>query len=163
MRINQKGMTLLEALIVVALVGLILLISVPLTIQLIRRYKCENEIRRIHASFMEARQRAMQRNVPHLLVVDTNSVAVYEDLDKDGTGGPGEKIQSLSLDAPLYFPLEGEIDGTALPGTATANAKGLISPPIDIRIDNPDSPYNCIATSVTRIGMGKYASTCKIQ
>jgi type II secretory pathway pseudopilin PulG len=161
---NQRGMTIIEALVVFLLISIILLVSVPLTLRLIRRYKCENEIRKVYAGLMEARQRAMQRNINYLVEADTDEVLIYEDSNNDGVGDTGERVDSISLASPVYFPLVGDIGGDALPAQGVANTRGLISPDINIRIDNDDSPYNCVFSNVTRIGMGKYdGAKCNLQ
>lgn len=166
--INEKGITLLETLIVVAFIGIILLVSVPLTVRLIQRYRCEKQIRTIYSSCMEARQRAMQRNIPYLLRFDTRKFEVYEDQNRDGNPDAIERVDVLSLGtiAPTDFSMVGIVGGapiTPTPQVATANERGLVQPDVMIRIDNNDSPYNCMVTSLTRIGLGKYASTCQVK
>lgn len=165
MIINQKGITLVEALVVMVLIAIILAISTPMTLRAIRRYRCEEEVRSVYSSWMDARQRAMERNIPYLIQVRTTSVFVYEDRDRDNVADNNELQPELSQPT-LAFPLTGTVDGSSITAvqTAKANDRGIIEVPIEVGITNVQSPFNCIRTNVTTIGLGKYNGTnCVIQ
>jgi type II secretory pathway pseudopilin PulG len=177
MTINEKGITLLETLIVVVLVGIIVAISVPLTLSTLRRYRAEDQIREIYASWMEARTRAMQRNVPYIVQLSENGFSIYEDENRDGVPDTTERDVNLSR-VIFNFRLAGSVGGTAIPttpqttsGLVGVDRRGLVSPDTTIRVMRDstrvqDSRINCIITSATQIGLGRYdenTNTCRVQ
>ncbi|MEW6364254.1 MAG: prepilin-type N-terminal cleavage/methylation domain-containing protein [Acidobacteriota bacterium] len=165
-----RGFSLVELLVVILAVALVLAISVPFSKTLVDRYRAENQMRTIYGDMMEARQRAMQRNVPHIIQFAQNGFTVYEDRDGDGVPDANEKIPNLSITT-LSFTLNGTVGGLSIPSTPsttlgllTASRKGLLEPDTVIRIDSPRSPCNCVVTGTTRLGLGKYDGTnCVVQ
>jgi type IV fimbrial biogenesis protein FimT len=188
---NQKGLTLVETLVVMALIAIILSFTVPFTLHMIRKSRAETEIRNLYGNLTEARQRALERSLPYVVQVtgsaaNTNGVGsaieIFEDRNLNGvldtTPLPTENVANLG-----WAPIEGShtpaysLDGTV--GTddltsvreITISTRGIMTPDAKIFMiaragDDgvSDAAVNCIAVSITRIGLGKYDGTnCQIQ
>lgn len=183
---NEKGLTLVETLVVIALIAIILSFTVPFTLDMIRRSRAETEIRNLYGNLTEARQRAVERSLPYLVLVTGSaattdgvgsSVEIYEDQDEDGTADAGEKIDNLSW-APTAagrtpaYSLNVKVGGSLVASqTITISTRGMMTPDANIFMvarardaGVSDAVVNCFALSITRIGLGKYDGTnCQIQ
>jgi prepilin-type N-terminal cleavage/methylation domain-containing protein len=183
---NQKGVTFLETLVVVALIAIILLITIPYTLRSVRRARAEAEIRNIYSNIVEARQRALERNFTYFVEITGTVVNVYQDSNANGTADPSEKLAPLSLDqldeGHSQYSLNGNVT-TVIAGTPTTvainstaqtiaiNNRGMIGSSALIYLNNAntdpaltDALPNCVSVITTRIGQGKYDGTnCKVQ
>jgi len=171
---NEKGVSFLETLIVMALIGLILIISVPWTLNQIRHARAEAEIRTLYSNLTEARQRTIERNFPYIMNVKDTGIDVYEDKNGNNTADPTEKIDRLSLTIGSQdYKLTGTVGGTGISGTAapfTINVRGIALSRVTIFLTGystdpgvSDAQRNCISVTATRIGQGKgNGSNCDI-
>lgn len=173
---KERGFSLIEMLIVLALVGLIVGIAVPLGLAVVRSSRAESQIQSIYANLAEARQRAVQNSVTYLIQVTDKSVLVFADTSKDGVADAGEEVSALSVDwsppgSPFKYDLAGTVGVVAIGGTATTfqiSRRGIIDRSVKMRLSSSgntqDARLNCIEIGYTRIGIGKYVgSTCTIQ
>lgn len=185
---SEKGVSLIEGLVVLAIVAVMMAIAIPFSLQQVRRFRAENQIRTMYSNMMEARQRAMQENVPVVVQFAQNGFVVsrWRDGSVDGVfngaieAGELQGITNLSLQT-LSFPLNGQLGGVAIPanvglvsGVLQISQRGVLSPTSGaIRLDsteiivNPAIRCNCVDVSLTRIGLGKYdpagAGTCVVR
>lgn len=164
---NQKGITLVETLVVLALISIILSLTVPFSLQMVRKSRAESEIRTLFGNVTEARQRAVQRSVPYIVRVSSTGVDVYEDTNNDGSPDPAEKLDQLSDDS-ISYSLTGDVGGQAIVGCSTPNCDmalnvhGVLLPTSSIFLKSngsdtgpDDAVVNCMSLDTTRIGLGK--------
>ncbi|MCX7857618.1 MAG: type II secretion system GspH family protein [Deltaproteobacteria bacterium] len=76
---KSSGFTLLEILVVVAIIGILASLSVFSFRDLILRYRVENQIQTLYSDLMNLRLAAMHRNRTCFLVLSQNSYKGYED------------------------------------------------------------------------------------
>jgi prepilin-type N-terminal cleavage/methylation domain-containing protein len=164
---NEKGFTLLETLVVMAVIATLLIITVPWTLNYMRRARSEAEIRTLYANLTEARQRTIERNFPYIVSVTSSAVDVYEDRNGNNTADTAEKVNGLSLTiGPQDYPLTGTVGATTIGGTAapfTINIRGVVLSSATMYLTgyNTDpgvtnAQRNCIRIDSTRINQGKY-------
>jgi prepilin-type N-terminal cleavage/methylation domain-containing protein len=176
---KNNGVTLVELLVTLSIIG-ILLIAVGLQYTgWIRKYSVESTTKDIYSDFMEARTRAMQQNREHFaILVDATSYAMIDDENGDGDWDADANFTLDAGDAMLpTFPKTVEYDLTwngAVPANIAINfeEQGIVQPtatPLGGTlciftdedgdgISEVDPDYDCIVISQTRINMGKLAS-----
>lgn len=177
---KSDGITLIEVLIVIAVIGVL---AVALAFEFtgwIGDYRVESQIKEMHVDLMNTRARAMQRNRTHFVsLLSPTSYTVYED-DSDGTNkvpdGDGELQTGAGDSADTELPsfpktVDFRIDWNNSPIEARRDLEfdrnGLTTNPanlgsISIFVDrNNDGEqdffpyYDCIIIAQTRINMGK--------
>lgn len=164
---DEKGFTLIEMIIVVAIIGILLGIAAISGRNWLDRYKVEGQTKQLYADLMNARVRAMQKNRTCFVTLAANQYAIYEDSwpSPDGNGNldPGAGQDRLVTRTTAQYALVSS-------PTITFTTNGLTSLPtpttiIDIRCQSTASPASdCIELSLTRILMGKWnGTTCIAQ
>lgn len=169
---NNRGMTLVEVMTVVAIIGVLTFILGFSFQGWLAKYKVEDETKRFYADLMDARARAMQKK--RFTFVDLSSTTryvTYEDTQPspDGDESLNSGADLLVADSDSTWPggLPYPIDGAVLGGITQVdfNKEGLASVPLTIRLTSGHSPdYDCIAITTTRIRMGRYddgSNTCQ--
>jgi Tfp pilus assembly protein FimT len=165
---NEKGITLLETLIILFLITIILAIAVPYTIDVVQKARAEGQIRTLYSNISEARQRTIQRNIPYLVTISTQAVDIYEDSNQNSTADTNEKLDILSLDQ-LSFALAGKVGTTGLtttPQTLVISVRGIMQSSSTMFL-NPSTgnfgptlaTVNCVGITSTRVAQGKYNGT----
>jgi prepilin-type N-terminal cleavage/methylation domain-containing protein len=181
---KQAGITLIELMVVVAIIGILVVVLGFEFIGWMARYNVESEIKTMHVDISTARHRAMQKNIPYAAVVPSvngNNYRICEDANGNNQcDAPTETTQSnisrsLSKDN-LRYPVNSN-----LPGALIMNTRGMFmvmnggivsdiinTAPYNIWLKKPDGggfyntsevDYDCISISTTRIGVGKYDTT----
>ena len=109
---RQSGFTLLEVLVVVAVVGILLMITAPAFLNMINRFKLTGTAREVTSLMQAARLESIKLNAPAHVSYDatTNAFVAFVDLDND-----------LALSAP----------DRVLPGTVPLPAKVTFHGPGD--------------------------------
>ncbi|MGW8273091.1 MAG: GspH/FimT family pseudopilin [Thermodesulfovibrionales bacterium] len=184
---TDRGYTLIELLIVLAIIA-ILLIALAMSYQGWRgKYRVESQTQQLYTDLMEARARAMQRNRAHFVDFTTRTTYAAYDDDSDGAAkvpdGDGllQTGTGASADTRLpgypktveYQMTYGTSGQTAAQidmdrrGIITAVLGGAASPSLTICLftdtdgdgaSDLDPDYDCLAVSETRINMGKLNS-----
>lgn len=174
---NEKGLTIVETLVVMVLIGIILSFTVPFTLGMIRKARAETQIRNLYGNLTEARQRSVERSLPYVVQVtgtagDTDGVGsaitVFEDKDSDGPDA-SEKVDILSwaptaaMRTPAYS-LAGTVGGVSIATVQEIDisTRGIMTPDATIYL-NPrsgdngvsEAVVNCVNISITRVGLGK--------
>jgi prepilin-type N-terminal cleavage/methylation domain-containing protein len=134
---NERGMTLIEILVVATIITLLVLIVGFQFVGWQAKYKVETQLRVLHSDLMDMRMRAMRTNIMHFMnfiydpppVNSGKGYTVYVDVDGDGTPEPGGDdaggvIMNLSKTA-LEYPLMWNLGGS--PVNIQADAKGLMN------------------------------------
>ena len=151
------GFTLLEILIVIAIVGILLVIGVGNFGGLSEKAKVEAETKQLYADLMDARGRAMQRNRMFFVRFSGTGYATYEDTN---TSPDGNGMWDNTADTRVANVTVSHTITVALPGGANAfvfNRNGIASVTGNLRFTSTESPdYDCITILPTRIKMGKY-------
>lgn len=102
---HQRGFTLLETLILMAVVGILLALTIPKLSYLVRRSRFEGIARETAAAVARARIESIRRGVPVVVRPDfeANQITVFADIN-DAAGDPGSDL--------LFNPQAGENPGT---------------------------------------------------
>lgn len=162
---DEGGMTLVELLIVLAIITIL---AVTLGFEFsgwVGNYKVESQIKQIHADLMYARARAMEKNRIHFFIPSSASYTIYED-DSDGSAkvpdgdgnlqtgsGAGSDTQLTGFPKTVQYALTWDRTGNVkFDRTGLVSPSGTISVPHDSSM-NPD--YDCIVLDQTRINMGQ--------
>ena len=145
---TRNGFSLMEVLIVIAIMMTLLTISGISFNSWMRNYRLEGQVRSLYVDLMNARVQAMQKNHLYFVVVAENSYTVKEDRNDDG-----------AADADLWT--KQLINPSNWVDTVVMNTRGLVSPEDTITFDTGDATaaYDCITLSSTRIRMGKFNGT----
>jgi len=161
---DNRGMTLVEVMTVVAILG-VLVVILGFTFQgWLAKYKVEDQTKRLHADISDARARAMQKKrmtFVELAVLDSMRYRTFEDTNTapDGNGTLEAATDTRVTDTTTDY----RIDPAGL--TVSFDREGLSSFTGTIRLVSALSPdYDCITLRTTRIRIGRYdvaTSTCQ--
>jgi Tfp pilus assembly protein FimT len=163
----MKGVTLLESMAIVAIIGILMGIA-GFTVHGLRgRYDAENQVRQLHLDIMNARARALQRNRTHFVTMTTTGYQITEDTNESGGAAPDHG------DTPLWSALKQFTFNSQWNGTVIMDRRGIISKStgpllantaLALRFDTAgiDPEYDCISVGPTRIRAGKWnGKKCK--
>ncbi len=150
---NRRGFTMVEMMIVVAIIA-VLIASVTVSYRSwSRRYRVENSVKELYATLMDARARAMQKKRVHFVSFTATEYRIYEDTSPapDGNRSLEAGADNLVLRGTPAEPIQ------TFPAGMMFDTDGVVS--IDsgfIRISSPlRADYDCIALRRTRIKMGQ--------
>ncbi|MDO5674720.1 MAG: GspH/FimT family protein [bacterium] len=154
---EQHGFTVLELMVVVAIVVTVLAITTLSFMRMNQKYRVESSIKEIYSTLMQARNDATLTNIPSRVRVSAQEISVLRDTNEDGdTDGQGENVSRQ------YAPFI--LTGT---GDIVFNRRGFAAVNRIIRITNyPDKvnpAMDCLVVSATRINMGKWDGTNCVQ
>jgi prepilin-type N-terminal cleavage/methylation domain-containing protein len=169
---NSKGITLIELIIVLAIIG-VLAVAFGFSFQgWIGRYKIESEFKEMCVDLMNAKTRAMNRNRMHFVSLTTTQYTIQEDIDPwpngDGSLTPNDSIRPAGYNDPIPF-LQKSLEANHPITWSNAgntqvdfDTRGISSEDKVICLDmsvssNTDieSDYDCIVISALRINLGK--------
>ncbi len=161
---NIRGMTLIELMTVVAILG-VLVVILGFSFQgWIAKFKVEDQTKRLYADISDARARAMQKKrmtFVELAVLSSNRYRTFEDSNTppDGNGTLETAGDTRVVDTTTAYSINPA--GT----TFSFDREGLSSFSGTIRLISTISPdYDCITIQPTRIRIGRYdgaTSTCQ--
>ena len=152
---GQHGFTVLELMVVVAIVVTVLAITTLSFMRMNQKYRVESGVKELYATLMQARSDATMTNIPSTVRISAQKVEVIRDRNEDGnTTDPGETVSRS------YEPFI--LTGT---GDIVFNRRGFASRNLTIRFtnypNNVDPAIDCLVVSATRINMGKWdGATC---
>ena len=156
-REGRGGFTLLEIMIVIAIVGIVVMIAVGNFRGLMEKYRVEDETKQMFADLMDAHGRAMQRNRVFHVQITNNGYKTFEDTDPapDGdTNLTGSDTQVASVNVKHTITPTGGLSDFRF------NRNGIASVTGSIRFSSTTQPdYDCITVNATRIKMGQYNAT----
>lgn len=117
---RDGGFTILEAIVVVAIVGILVLIVAPAFLNMINRIKLTGTAREIASLMQAARMEAIKLGAPAYVAYDAteNRFFAFVDLDRDGAESDGDRV----LAARVYVPTKIEFRGPGDVAVAGTNS-----------------------------------------
>jgi prepilin-type N-terminal cleavage/methylation domain-containing protein len=156
-REGRGGLTLVEIMIAIAIVGIVVMIAVSNFQGMMEKYRVEDETKQMFADLMDARGRAMQRNRVFFVQINANGYKTFEDTNPapDGNNNlEGSDTQVASVTVKHTITPTGGLSGFRF------NRNGIASGTGSIRFSSTTQPdYDCITVNATRIKMGQYNAT----
>jgi len=151
-----RGMTLVELMTVVAILGVLVVILAFSFQGWIAKYKVEDQTKRLYADITDARARAMQKKrmtFVELAVLATNRYRTFEDTNTapDGNGTLEAAADTGVADTTTAYTI------TPAAMTFSFSREGLASFTGTIQLVSTLSPdYDCITIQPTRIRIGRF-------
>jgi prepilin-type N-terminal cleavage/methylation domain-containing protein len=158
-----RGMTLVELLTVVAILG-VLLVILGFSFQgWIAKYKVEDQTKRLYADVTDARARAMQKKRLTFVTLAANRYRTFEDTNAapDGNGTLETAADTGVADTATAYTITPTLTGGV--SQLSFDREGLASVTGTIRLVSALSPdYDCITIQTTRIRIGRFdGATCQ--
>ena len=164
---NDRGYSLIELMIVIAILGLLLAILQDSYSRWSRRYRVESEAKSLHSYILDARARAITRYRAHFVITSGAGYSVVEDTtpwpDGNGaydTGAGGDNLVHTGLVA-APFTIETAVSGVDAANPLTFGRDGTASGTGYIRIvpGIGSVDYDCVDVAPTRIRVGRFDGT----
>ena len=164
---TKSGFTLVELMVVVAIIGIILTIATMNFTQWNDKYTVESYTKQIYSILMKARNDAANTNIQNLVTLTANQVTTLQDATGNGVADPGEPTTTNPYPR---FVIKSNIAG-GLPATIIFDRRGItnniqtISIPVRSVTDpagyspNASPGVDCIVVATTRINMGRWDPT----
>lgn len=158
----QSGFTLVELMVVIAIIGIFTAVAIMDLTQANAKYTVESYTREIYSILMKARNDAANTNVQQLVTLAANLVQVTQNTVENHTIDAGETTTTsayprfaIDSNAVVVFP--------AISPTIVFDRRGMTDDSQTIRIinypANAQPGVDCIVVSATRINMGRWDPT----
>ncbi len=154
---HGPGFTLVELLIVIAIISILTGIAAIPSKQWLDKYRAEAEIKMMHTDLLQARSLAMQNSRYHFVVITATSYQIYQDRNNNtvyDAAGDAPPLTTVTLRYPI----------SSVGTTITVDQGGLLSaPPDPTAIQLPSiffntgtvrTEFDCIQLFATRITLG---------
>ena len=166
---NNKGVTLVELLIVIGIIGILSAIAVPNMSEFVRKNRIQNQTRRIYSDLVNMRTMAMNTNRMHFMQfgLANNAYQVLEDTNGDNalSASPQDTIRLARKATPFTWSntdvVNEPVTTTPTGIVPTFDARGFATQSGTICMlkggGKPETGMttNCIVVSPTRIRIGK--------
>ena len=140
---SRRGISLIEALIVMVLVGILAAVAIPRVAGTSDPYAAVDEARRIHAAMANARARAIATQRQHRFVL--SSGAVWKAEEESSPGPWTATADSGTSDAAVTI-------GGASSGTIVYYSRGRVDAPatIQVSVDGHEQSIDVLASGLVR-------------
>lgn len=160
-RTHAGGFSLLELIVVVAIISTLIGIAALASRPWMDKYKVESQIRTMHADLLQARMKAMEKNKQYFMLVTASSYQVVEDTNENGTvdAAPADTYGEAK---PLVYQVVASPGSLPVPVTIIIDTRGIVSAAgmittawiqFDTKSTTPE--YDCLQMYPTRINVGK--------
>lgn len=153
----QSGFTLVEVMVVVAIIGILLAIIALNFTQWNDKYTVESYTKEIYSILMKARNDAATTNIPVSVTLAANLVTTYQDTNGDALVNAGDRTTASPYPR---FTLKSNL---GLPETIVFDRRGMTDNIQAISITgyspNASPGVDCVVVAVTRINMGRWDPT----
>jgi len=164
---RQNGLTLIELVVVIAIIGILAVVAGFEFTGWMARYRVESQIKEMYADLMSERVRAMQRNIQYVAEMANNQYVICEDTNGNNIcDNPAETANSSISQALSKFNLRYQLNWGFSGGASriVMDRRGIAAQNGSIWLVQPDGTiwgpadvdYDCIVISNTRINLGKY-------
>ena len=165
-RDGERGMTMVEVMIVVAIIGLLYVVLSNSYQGWSEKYRVETSVKEMFADLMDARGRAMLQNRAHFVGLTpgaTPRYLVYDDTSPAPDGnGLMDVNDTLVRNVAVRYPVTVNPAGTAMlkftrDGMLVTNTGFNPGVQVYIRLTSPvAADYDCINLGPTRVKMGRF-------
>lgn len=155
---DRRGVTLVEMMTVVAILGLLAIILGFSFQGWLEKYKVEDETKRFYADVMDARARAMLKKRVTFVDLASNLYRTFEDTNTppDGNGTFENALDTRVVNTTTTYDIVPLLGGGAT--RVQFDKEGLAAPTGTVRFAStgmsPD--YDCVTIRTTRIRMGRW-------
>lgn len=149
------GLTLVELMVVVAILGIIIAMGVSYSTQTQNRYTVELYTKGIYSILAKARNDAARTNIQHRALLTANQVQIHRDTNEDDIIDPGEPTATTTYANATIS----DINGAPIASTIVFDRRGLITlgnQTIRLVNQNAAPGTDCIVVAATRINIGRW-------
>lgn len=148
---KQSGLTLIEVMVVMGIIGILLAIGTLDFRSWVVRYSVERQIKNLHSDLMTTRLQAKDRNRVHFVTLDANQYTIKDDSNDNGTNDASDPTILTKGDLKNAMQWSDPSDSEIV-----FNKRGLSEDEKTICIFSAVGPaYDCLVITASRFNLGK--------
>ena len=157
---NKKGFTLIELMVVVAIVAMLATLALTGYHSTREKVKVENEIKALYGNLQNAKMRAFAEKRVWGIYWGSSPFTSYEmryDTDGDESITDSGGYNSTGTVSDLQYPIESSFSGSAT--YVRFYPSGLTTSLGSFHVNSSEAEYDCVSVANSRIKMGKWSAT----